>query len=125
MAVMSEPLTTQAEPAPRGKAYDPVATSIVVLGLILGIASLRFALAAKPSELLPPAVNAIDPNTAPWWELTALPDIGEGTARKIVEYREAHADRSPVFRRPDDLEPVPGIGPKTIERISSHLRFND
>ena len=70
-------------------------------------------------------MNAIDPNTAPWWELTALPDIGEGTARKIVEYREAHADRSPVFRRPDDLEPVPGIGPKTIERISPHLRFND
>ena len=107
-----------------GKSYDPVATSIVVLGLILGFASLRFALAAKPSEPLTPAVNAIDPNTAPWWELTALPDIGEGTARKIVEYREAHADRSPVFRRADDLEPVPGIGPKTIRRISPYLRFN-
>ena len=106
-----------------GKSYDPVATSIVVLGLVLGIASLRFALAAKPSEPLPPAVNAINPNTAPWWELTALPDIGEGTARKIVEYREAHADRSPVFRRPDDLEPVPGIGPKTIRRISPYLHF--
>jgi DNA uptake protein ComE-like DNA-binding protein len=122
---MSEPTTTGAESATPGKAQDPVATSIVVLGLILGFASLRFALAAKPSELLPPAVNAIDPNTAPWWELTALPDIGEGTARKIVEYREAHADRSPVFRRPDDLEPVPGIGPKTIRRIGPYLRFNE
>ena len=86
---------------------------------------MRSLFAAKPSEPLPPAVNAIDPNTAPWWELTALPDIGEGTARKIVEYREAHADRSPVFRRPDDLEPVPGIGPKTIRRISPYLRFNE
>ena len=122
---MSEPSTRDAEPTARGKAYDPVATSIVVLGLILGIASLRFALAAKPSEPLLPAVNAIDPNTAPWWELTALPDIGEGTARKIVEYREAHANRSPVFRRPDDLEPVPGIGPKTIQRISPYLHLNE
>ena len=122
---MSEPSTTDAEPATRVQAYDPVATSIVVLGLILGIASLRILFATEPTGSVPPAVNAIDPNTAPWWELTALPDIGEGTARKIVEYREAHADRSPVFRRPDDLEPVPGIGPKTIERISSHLRFND
>jgi len=120
---MSEPSTTDAEPTARGKPHDPVATSIVVLGLILATVSSRILFAAKPSEPLPPAVSAIDPNTAPWWELTALPDIGEGTARKIVEYREAHADRSPVFRRPDGLEPVPGIGPKTIERISPYLRF--
>lgn len=120
---MSEPSTTDAEPTPRGKAYDPVATSIVVLGLIFATVSLRILFAAEPTAPLPPAVNSVDPNTAPWWELTALPDIGEGTARKIVEYREAHADRSPVFRRPDDLEPVPGIGPKTIRRISPYLRF--
>jgi DNA uptake protein ComE-like DNA-binding protein len=125
MALMSEPTTTDAEPTAQGKPHDPVATSIVVLGLILAAVSLRVLFAAEPTAPLPPAVNAIDPNTAPWWELTALPDIGEGTARKIIEYRDAHADRSPVFRRPDDLEPVPGIGPKTIRRISPHLRFND
>jgi len=122
---MDDPLTKETLRSTPGRAYDPVATSIVVLGLIFGIASLRFALAAKPSEPLQPTVNAIDPNTAPWWELTALPDIGEGTARKIVEYREAHADRPPVFRGPDDLEPVPGIGPKTIRRISPYLRFSE
>ena len=72
-----------------------------------------------------PAIASVDPNTAPRWKLTALPDIGEGTARKIVEYREVHADRSPVFRRPDDLQSVPGIGPKTIQRISPYLRFNE
>ncbi|MFH1108748.1 MAG: helix-hairpin-helix domain-containing protein [Planctomycetota bacterium] len=122
---MDDPLTRETLRSTPGRAYDSVATSIVVLGLILAAVSLRILFAAEPREPLPPAVNAIDPNTAPWWELTALPDIGEGTARKIVEYRQAHADRSPVFRRPDDLEPVPGIGPKTIERISPHLRFND
>ena len=108
-----------------GKGHDLVATSIVVLVLILAPVSLCVMFAAQPTAAVPPTVNAIDPNTAPWWELTALPDIGEGTARKIVEYREAHADRLPVFRRAGDLEPVPGIGPKTIRRIEPYLRFSN
>ena len=112
-------------PSAGEKGHDPVATSIVVLVLILAPVSLRVMFAAQPTAPVPPAVKAIDPNTAPWWELTALPDIGESTARKIVEYREAHADRSPVFPRAGDLEPVPGIGPKTIRRIEPYLRFHE
>ena len=54
-----------------------------------------------------------------------LPDIGEATARKTIEYRDAHADQSSVFNCPADLEPVSGIGPKTIERLGPYLRFND
>lgn len=71
--------------------------------------------------------SAVDPNTAPWWELTVLPRIGEVTAKKIVTYRVAAAssrpEASPVFRRAADLERVPGIGPKTVQRIGPFLTF--
>jgi DNA uptake protein ComE-like DNA-binding protein len=76
----------------------------------------------------------IDPNVAPWWELTVVPGIGEVTAKKIVEYREArrrkrdpasgtHAGRIDVFQRTADLQRVKGIGPKTAARIEPYLMF--
>ena len=100
-------------------------TILVILWLVTLGSCVRLLLPQKEWDGQRLAPSTVNPNLAPWWELTALPGIGEATARKIIEYREAHADRSPVFRRPEDLEPVPGIGPKTIRRISSHLRFND
>lgn len=69
--------------------------------------------------------GGIDPNTAPWWELTALPQVGETIARRIVSHREAQAATSNhhPFRTADDLDNVHGIGPKTIARIRDHLTF--
>lgn len=71
----------------------------------------------------------VDPNTASWAELAALPGIGEALAKRIVAYREEHQPSAPsadrVFRSPADLEPVKGIGPRLIERMTPHLRFGD
>lgn len=117
---MDDPLPTETR-----RAFDAVSTSLVVLGLILAVASLRTLAVSKPIGPPPTALASINPNTAPWWELMVLPDIGETTARKIVDYREAHADQVPVFNSPSDLEPVSGIGPKTIRRIGPYLRFGD
>ena len=70
-------------------------------------------------------IGRIDPNAAPWWELTALPAIGETTARAIVDYREsAAAAGQPAFTQAADLDRVRGIGPKTIARIAPYLRFD-
>ena len=72
--------------------------------------------------------SRLDPNTAPWWELTQLSGIGETRARAIVEYRgqtraqNGDAD-AVVFRYADDLRAVKGIGPKTVARIAPHLVF--
>jgi len=93
------------------------------LGFILAVVSLRTVSVARPIAPRPAALASINPNTAPWWELMVLPDIGETTARKFIEYRDAHAAAMPVFNCPTDLEPVSGIGPKTIERIGPYLRF--
>ncbi len=111
--------------ARKPKSYDPVVTSLVALGLILAITAMRHAATTGMPPPAPPAQASVNPNTAPWWELMVLADIGETTARKIVDYRDAHADQSPVFNRPADLEPVTGIGPKTIQRIGPYLRFVD
>ena len=81
----------------------------------------------------PPGSNArlVNPNDAPWWELTVLPEIGPELARQIVDYREtcrarARASSSEVvFRSANDLDAVRGIGPKTIARLEPHLCFDN
>lgn len=73
-------------------------------------------------------LDRIDPNAAPWYELTALPDIGESAARAIVEFRERiRSERGEgeaiVFSRAANLDAVRGIGPVTIGRIAPYLSF--
>lgn len=61
----------------------------------------------------------IDPNRADVVELDRLPGVGAATARAIVAARDAGA----VFRTPDDLESVRGLGPRTVERLRASLDF--
>jgi len=72
----------------------------------------------------------IDPNTASWPELARLPGIGEVLARRIVAYREqcaaapgAAARAGIVFRRPEDLTVIRGIGAKAPARRARYLKF--
>ncbi|REK13106.1 MAG: helix-hairpin-helix domain-containing protein [Planctomycetota bacterium] len=65
-----------------------------------------------------PARFQVDINQAGWAELSALPEIGETLARRIVESREAEGPYADL----DDLERVRGIGPKTLEQIRPYLR---
>jgi competence protein ComEA len=60
----------------------------------------------------------VDLNTADWSEIAALPEIGETLARRIVAARDANGP----FRSFDELDQVPGIGPRTIEDIRPYLR---
>ena len=73
----------------------------------------------------------INPNDAPWWELTVLPRVGDSLAKRIVGFRNAtmadnvSTDRAPVaFTSAADLAHVHGIGPKTVARLRSHLHFD-
>jgi competence ComEA-like helix-hairpin-helix protein len=64
----------------------------------------------RPGRLDPDRADASD------WE--RLPGIGPALARRIVSDREA---RGP-FAGPEALLRVPGIGPRTLERIRPYLR---
>jgi len=57
--------------------------------------------------------SLIDLNIATAQELELLPGIGPVMAGRIITYREANGP----FTSLDDVENVPGIGPKTLESI--------
>lgn len=61
----------------------------------------------------------LDPNRASDVDLDRLPGVGPSTARAIVAAREGGL----VFRRPEDLLEVRGIGDATLERMRAALEF--
>ena len=72
--------------------------------------------------------DRIDPNTADWQTLAALPGIGERRARDVVEYRqrkraEARDPALVVFDAPGDLLYVRGIGVAIVEALKPYLQF--
>ncbi|MBQ6380303.1 MAG: helix-hairpin-helix domain-containing protein [Clostridia bacterium] len=56
-------------------------------------------------------------NTASEARLQTVPQIGEKTAKAIVEYRAQHGN----FTTVDDLLNVSGIGEKTLESIKEYI----
>jgi len=60
-------------------------------------------------------------NRATAKELEALPGIGPALAARIVAYREEHGP----FAALDDLLRVPGIGPKTLDRLRDLVTVGD
>jgi competence protein ComEA len=59
----------------------------------------------------------VDINAAAWPEIAQLPEVGETLARRIVASRE----KDGPFAGHEDLRRVPGIGPKTLERMRPYL----
>lgn len=57
----------------------------------------------------------ININTAGPAELDKLPGVGPALAERIIQYRTEHGP----FSKPDDLQNVSGIGPKTYEKMSA------
>lgn len=71
---------------------------------------------ARRSRPLEPG-EKIDPNTASEEDLDRLPRVGASIARRIVEDREANGPYVSVA----DLARVPGLGARSVERLSPHL----
>jgi len=106
--------------------HDPWLISLLILWAMGVVPAWRAGAITQAPAPPPPALSTIDPNSAPWWELTVLPGIGEQRARAIVAFREAAQEpgtAKAVFRSAEDLAQVRGIGPRTVERIKPHLRF--
>lgn len=117
-------------PATSDRGYDPLLTILTFLSAVMLAVGVPAPAATDPAPP-PPTRASIDPNRAPWWELTVLPQIGETLANEIIRYRKASrdypsgSDGGPVFRRAADLAKVRGIGPKTVQRIAPHLWLDE
>lgn len=65
------------------------------------------------------AARRLDLNAATQAELELLPGIGPATAKAIVDFRTQCGG----FKSIEDLDRVPGIGPKTLDRVRPYLRL--
>jgi competence protein ComEA len=61
--------------------------------------------------------GCVDLNTAGVEELMTLPDIGEKTARRIIEHREEHGP----FGRPEEVIIVEGFSERKYRAIAPHV----
>lgn len=109
-----------------------IATIVTVIAAVALALTVRLVPAPGPeavSDVARATPVGVNPNTATAAELTVLPGIGEHIAAAIVAFRESEHDTSrsgkPVFARPEDLDRVRGIGPKTVEKLRPHLQFDD
>ncbi len=72
----------------------------------------------QPVSIVIPAGDTININTASAEELQRIPNIGESTARRIVEYRERYGP----FRRTEDLMQIRGISDERFRSIRHLVR---
>jgi competence protein ComEA len=106
------------------RADQPAVAALVLLALISTVAwwaangGLRGDSIEVERQHREPAQFLVDVNSAPWPELSQLPEIGETLARRIVESRE----RDGPYRSIEDLRRVEGIGPRTLDTIRPYLR---
>jgi competence protein ComEA len=75
-------------------------------------------IADKTTPILP---QKVDLNRAESWLLQALPGIGEGKARMIIDYRT----RNGPFRSVEDLSKVEGFGKAIVDKVRAYACVGD
>lgn len=97
----------------------------LVVRLILNPAYVSDPQPVKPSRY-DELADRIDPNTADWQTLAALPALGEKRAKTIIEYRESFVKEHPdhlAFEEPEDLLLVRGIGNAMLATLRPYMLF--
>jgi competence ComEA-like helix-hairpin-helix protein len=107
---------------------------ILLLAILCCVLGVR--LLFNPAYIADPQVSAgarsnevatqLDPNSATWEELAAIPTMGEKRAKAIVAYREKQLEHRPndvIFKTADDLTHVKGIAKATASNVKPYLLF--
>jgi hypothetical protein len=134
-AAPPEPTITR-EPRPHALAWTlPQRRALLLVltgfGLILAVRlACNPAYVSDPQPDEPPRyhdlADRVDPNTADWQTLAALPTLGEKRARAIADYRDERLRARPgeiVYNAPRDLMAVRGIGAATVVTLRPYLIF--
>ena len=94
---------------------------LAVLGLLAAAICAGLHASRRPDPA-PAAAGApafpVNPNTATEDELLRIPGMTPRLARGILDLRARHGS----IRRVEELLEVPGIGPKTLEKLDPHLQ---
>ena len=115
-----------------GAKLKAVRTELILLGLTAvflgGLLTVsyrdRTTAEVAAEHTLPPEeveVTLVDLNTAEAEELATLPGIGEGLAKRIVDYRTEHGP----FEGPEGLMEVSGIGEKKLEELRDYITVSN
>ena len=115
-----------------GAKLKAVRTELILLGLtavfLSGLLTVSYRATAEVAvtaeHVLPPEeveVTLVDLNTAEAEELATLPGIGEGLAKRIVDYRTEHGP----FEGPEGLMEVSGIGEKKLEELRDYITVSN
>jgi competence protein ComEA len=72
---------------------------------------------AKSTTAVPTLVFPLDINQATQDDLDQLPNIGPTKAAAIIEYRTKNGP----FKKLEDIQNVPGIGPSTFEKMKAMI----
>jgi DNA uptake protein ComE-like DNA-binding protein len=126
--------SSQPKPGEWGWNYSQRRALLLLLSVLLVVLCIRFALNRQfvPTPQAPEGARAgelatrIDPNTADWQTLAAIPGLGEKRSKDIVAFRERMRGGNsgrPIFQRASDLRRIRGIGPATVANIEPYLIF--
>ncbi len=102
--------------------------SLFFLALIVRLSVNRRFVPADPGpgERGRELASRLDPNSADWQALAAIPNLGEKRAKDIVTYRDrVRGGRTAVvvFKTVYDLRVIRGIGPAMVEKLRPYLIF--
>ena len=103
--------------------YRFVISSLFVICLILFLGSTIVSSQGKEemmdAEMVEKSemIEKVNINTADMEQLMHLPGVGEGTAKKIIDYRKSNGQ----FKTLDQLKLIPGIGEKKYKKMEDML----
>ena len=103
--------------------YRFVISSLFVICLILFLGSTIVSSQGKEEIMDAEMVEKnemtekVNINTADMEQLMQLPGVGEGTAKKIIDYRKSNGQ----FKTLDQLKLIPGIGEKKYKKMEDML----
>jgi len=113
------------------RSYQLAFTAVLLLIILADVAIIAWRAACAPpprtiASALAPQTLLLDPDTASPDALARVPGLSRRQIQAIIDYRQARLAQFPdrrCFTTLDDLDQVPHIGPKTLDKIKKHLHF--